>query len=211
MEQKEKNRRPLITTILVVVNAVVFLITDLVFFHEQNRIVYYMALNTELVLNKGEFWRLFTSMFYHFDIEHVMFNMLMLYFVGVIIEPFFGRIRFFILYFVSGLLADVTSIIYNSLIVGESSKNVFEAGASGAVYGLFGAFAVMLMFLRDERLKEERRRLPLMIFFLLFGNIFNKSVGHAAHFGGFFAGALLGACYCICLRKRQDGKWRTKG
>lgn len=209
MNQKGKNKLPLITTILIVINAAVFLITDLVFFREQNKIIYYMALNTGLVLNKGEFWRLFTCMFYHFDIEHVMFNMLMLYFVGVIIEPFLGRIRFLILYFVSGLLADAASIIYNSLIAGEGAKNVFEAGASGAIYGLFGAFAVILAFQRDERLQEERRRLPLMLFFLLFGNIFNKSVGHAAHFGGFFAGALLGACYCICLRRRRDGK--TKG
>ncbi len=210
MNVEEKKRLPLITTLLVIVNAIVFLIADFVFFQEQERVVAFMALNPALVLEEGEYWRLFTSMFYHFNIEHVMFNMLMLYFSGAILEPFFGRLRFFILYFVSGLLADAALIIYNSVIVGENAEIVFAAGASGAVYGLLGAFSAILLLLRDKVPGEERRRLPLMVFLLLFGNIFNKSVGHAAHFGGFFAGAVLGAGYCMYLRRWQGGEQRTK-
>lgn len=205
MNVEEKRKLPLITTILVIVNAVVFLVADFVFFREQEKVVAFMALNPALVLEEGEYWRLFTSMFYHFNIEHVMFNMLMLYFSGAILEPFFGRFRFFILYFTSGLLADAALIIYNSVIVSENAEIVFAAGASGAVYGLLGAFSAVLLLLRDKVPQGERRRLPLMVFLLLFGNIFNKSVGHAAHFGGFLAGAVLGAGYCMYLRRRQGG------
>lgn len=210
MNVKEKKGLPLITTVLVIINAVVFLVTDFAFFQEQERVVAFMALNPALVLEEGEYWRLFTSMFYHFNIEHVMFNMLMLYFSGAILEPFFGRLRFFILYFVSGLLADAALIIYNSVIVSENAKFVFAAGASGAIYGLLGAFSAVILLLRDRVPEGERRRLPLMVLLLLFGNIFNKNVGHAAHFGGFFAGAALGAGYCMYLRRRQGGKYGTK-
>lgn len=210
MNVEVKKRLPLITTILVIVNIAVFLVADFVFFQEQERVVAFMALNPALVLEEGEYWRLFTSMFYHFNIEHVMFNMLMLYFSGAILEPFFGRLRFFILYFVSGLLADVALIIYNSVIVSENAEVVFAAGASGAVYGLLGAFSAVILLLRDRVPEGERRRLPLMVLLLLFGNIFNKSVGHAAHFGGFFAGAALGAGYCMYLRRRQGRKHGTK-
>lgn len=210
MDVKNKKSLPWVTIALVAVNVVVFLITDLILFREQNKVVYYMAMNPFLVTKHGEYWRLFTSMFYHFNIEHVMFNMLSLAVVGAILEPFFGRVRFIILYFVSGLLADVATIIYNSLIIRENAESVFAAGASGAVYGLLGAFVGILLFMRERLTKEERIRLPIMVFLLLFGNISQKGVGHEAHFGGFFAGALLGIGYCIYLRKRQDRERRTK-
>lgn len=210
MDERNKKSLPWVTIALVAVNVVVFLITDLIFFREQNKVVYYMAMNPILVTKHGEYWRLLTSMFYHFNIEHVMFNMLSLAVVGAILEPFFGRIRFIILYFISGLLADVATIIYNSLIIRENAESVFAAGASGAVYGLLGAFVGILLFMRERLTKEECIRLPIMVFLLLFGNIFQKGVGHEAHFGGFFAGVLLGIGYCIYLRNRQDRDRRTK-
>lgn len=210
MDVQEKRKLPWVTTILVAVNVVIFLLTDLVFFGEQDRIGYYMALNPVLVTKYGEYWRLITSMFYHFNIEHVLFNMLSLYFVGAMLEPFFGRVRFAILYFASGLLADVATIIYNSLIVRENAEVVFSAGASGAVYGLLGAYVGIMVYFRERLSKGDRIRIPLMVLILLFGNISQEGVGHEAHFGGFIAGALLGLLYCMYLRKRKEKEWRTE-
>lgn len=210
MNTEEKFKLPLITTVLVAVNVVVFLIVDLFFFERQEEISYYLALNPALVLKRGEYWRLFTSMFYHFGMDHLMCNMLMLYLVGMMLEPFFGRFRFFLLYFVAGLLADAASIIYNSLIVSENAWVVFGAGASGAVYGLLGAFVAAFLFRKDRIPAEIRRRFPIAIAFLLFGSIFDTGIGHAAHFGGFLAGLLLGLVYCVCMGKQQDGARRTK-
>lgn len=206
MGTEKKNRLPLITTILVVINIVVFLISDLLLYKQQDEIAFYMALNPILVLRGKEYWRLVTSMFYHFGIEHLMCNMLMLYLLGVIVEPFFGRVRFFILYFVSGLLADMASIIYNGFIIDENAGVVFCAGASGAIYGLVGAFVAIFLFLKDKVPAEERRRFPIAIFFLLFGSIFDTGVGNEAHFGGFIAGVLLGSVYCACMRMRKRSR-----
>lgn len=203
MEQNKKNL-PWVTVGLVTVNAIVFLLADLVFFREQGKFMYYLAMNPVLVTEHGEYWRLITSMFYHFDIEHVLFNMLSLYFVGAMLEPFFGKVRYTVLYFVSGLIANAVTILYYSWIAKEGASIVFSAGASGAVYGLIGAYAGVMVFFKDRLSKEEKIRLPLMILVLLFGNLSQEGVGHAAHFGGFFAGALIGVGYCMYLRKQQE-------
>ena len=131
--------------VLVVVNVMVFVIVDLFFFKKQDEIAYFMALNPLLVFKKGEYWRMITSMFYHFGTEHLVCNMLMLFFVGRLLEPIFGSLRFFVLYFVSGLVASGASLLYNGIIIRDRSPFVFSAGASGAIYGLVGAFAVFFL------------------------------------------------------------------
>ncbi len=208
MDKKRKQKLPLVTIILVIINAVIFLLTDFVFLEAQGKIFYYMTMNPVLVTEYGEYWRLLTSMFYHFDIEHVLYNMLALYFVGAILEPFFGKVRFLVLYFASGLFAEVVSILYNSVIVKANAGVVFSAGASGAVYGLMGAYVGVLVFCREQLSREEKIRIPLMVAVLLFGNLSQEGVAHEAHFGGFFAGLLLGFGYCLYMRKHR--KRRTE-
>lgn len=205
MNRAAGQRLPLMATLLVTVNVVIFLLTDFFFFQEQEKLAYYMAMNPVLVTKYGEYWRLFTSMFYHFDIEHVLFNMVALYFAGTMLEPFFGKWRYLLLYFASGLFADVASVFYYSVIARENAEVVFAAGASGAVYGLIGAYVSVMLFFRERLSREEKIRIPLMVFVLLFGNLSEKSIGHAAHFGGFIAGGLLGFGYCVYLRKRRRG------
>ena len=165
METGKKANLPLITTIIVAVNVIVFLISDLILFNRQDEIAFYMSLNPVLVLNGGEYWRLLTSMFYHFGIDHLACNMLMLFLLGAILEPFFGRIRFFVLYFVSGLVADAASILYNGIIRGESGRFVFCAGASGAVYGLIGAYAAIFLFQRKQMPAQVKGRLQKRMMF----------------------------------------------
>lgn len=203
MEMEKRTRIPLITMLFVAANVIVFLISDLILFHRQDEIVYYMALNPTFVLDGGEYRRLFTSMFYHFGIEHLTSNMLMLFAMGTVLEPFFGRLRFTVLYVASGLIGSVVSVLYNGVLLGGENRFVFCAGASGAVYGLIGAFTAIFLLQRRKMPESEKRRLLLAVVFLLFGSIYDTGVGHDAHFGGFAAGLLLGLCFCI-LRKREQ-------
>ena len=98
MERGKITKLPLATIAIVAVNIILFLVFDLFFYRKQEEIVYYMALNPVLVVEGKEYWRLITSMFYHFGIDHLMCNMMMLYVIGRMLEPFFGRIRFLFLY-----------------------------------------------------------------------------------------------------------------
>lgn len=205
MDGETKKKCPPVTIALVVVNVMIFVVVDLFFFKRQDEIAYFMALNPLLVFKKGEYWRMVTSMFYHFGIEHLACNMLMLFFVGRLLEPIFGSLRLFVLYFMSGLVASGASLLYNGIIIRERSPFVFSAGASGAIYGLVGAFAVFFFIHRERFSKEEKRWAVLALALILFGSIFDTGVGHEAHFGGFFAGIVIGVIYCF-QRKRQQQK-----
>ena len=202
METEKKANLPIVTIVLAGINIVLFLIVDLFLFHRQSEIAYFMALNPVLVM-RGEYWRLFTSMFYHFGIDHLVCNMLMLFILGSMLEPFFGKVRYGVLYFVSGLAAGGASLLYNGLILGEEGKLVLCAGASGAVYGLIGAYTAIFLVQRKTLTQQEKNRLFFAVAFLLFGGIFDTGVGHDAHFGGFISGLLLGRIDCI-LRKREN-------
>ena len=201
METEKKANLPLVTVVLAGINIGLFLIVDLFLFRRQNEIAYFMALNPVLVM-RGEYWRLFTSMFYHFGIDHLVCNMLMLFVLGSILEPFFGKVRYGVLYFVSGLAAGGASILYNGFIRGEEGTQVFGAGASGAVYGLIGAFVAIFLVQRKSLTAQEKNRLLFAVAFLLFGSIFDTGIGHDAHFGGFFAGLLMGSL--CCLKKKKE-------
>lgn len=205
MDSEYKKKCPPVTIALVALNVMIFVIVDLFFFKRQDEIAYFMALNPLLVLKKGEYWRMVTSMFYHFGTEHLVCNMLMLFFVGRLLEPVFGSLRLFVLYFVSGLVASGASLLYNGIIIRERSPFVFSAGASGAIYGLVGAFAVFFFIHRDRFSADEKRRAVFALVLILFGSILDTGVGHEAHFGGFFAGIAIGMIYCL-QRKRQQQK-----
>lgn len=206
METEKKANLPLITVVLAGINIVLFLITDLFLFRRQSEIAYFMALNPVLVM-RGEYWRLFTSMFYHFGIDHLVYNMLMLFVLGSMLEPFFGKVRYGVLYFVSGLAAGGASLLYNGLIRGEEGMYVLCAGASGAVYGLIGAYVALFLVQRKSLTAPEKNRLLFAVVFLLFGSIFDTGVGHDAHFGGFVAGLLLGSLYCVQKKRKRNDHW----
>ncbi len=206
METERLAKLPWITIVLIAMNTVIFLCSDLVFFERQEEIAFYMSLNPVLVLRHGEYWRLLTSMFYHFSIDHLVYNMIMLYMMGAILEPFYGRVRYFVLFFVSGLVADAASLWYNGIVLPKERAFSFSAGASGAVYGLIGGFAAIYLFRRNALPAWEKRRLMIAVLFLLFGSIFDTGIGHEAHFGGFFGGLLLGCVYCMILKRKAKKK-----
>lgn len=208
METEKNVKVPLVTLVLAGINVILFLAVDLFLFRRQDEIAYVMALNPILVM-QGEYWRLITSMFYHFGIDHLVCNMLMLLVLGVDLEPLFGKVRYGVLYFISGLVADGASILYNGFIRGEEGMFVFCAGASGAVYGLIGALAAVFFVNRKRLPAGEKKRMVFAVAFLLFGSIFDTGVGHEAHFGGFLAGVLLGILYSARRKNLTEDQWKT--
>jgi len=85
-----------------------------------------------LAIAAGQYWRLFTAMFLHIGILHIAFNAYALYLFGRVVEVNLGRTRFLVIYFVTGFLASVASYVWGPITL--------AAGASGAIFGIFGAF-----------------------------------------------------------------------
>jgi rhomboid protease GluP len=133
----------------------------------------------------GEWWRLISSMFIHGGIMHLLLNIYGLVIAALFVEVIFGRVKYFILYFVSGICGSLASIYWY--------ENTVSVGASGAIFGLYGALLGLL--LTDAFPKEGRRTILLLIgpyvaINLLFG--LTGGIDNAAHIGGLLSGAVAG-------------------
>ena len=142
------------------------------------------ALYVPDVLIGHQYWRMFTSMFLHSGIIHVAFNMWALWAIGGFVEVALGRLKFLIVYFVSGFAGSVLVLIaapVNSLVV----------GASGAIFGVFGALAVHA-YLNRGRDFQSQALLRNVLFILVINLVFSFTAGFVswqAHIGGLVAGA----------------------
>lgn len=154
----------------------------------------------------GQPERLFSSMFFHFGMIHLMLNMWALYIFGSIAEQLFGRRYYIALYFLAGLMGSVLSS-YLSILDGYQLLQHFDpkylpkisAGASGAVMGLGAALtiiSVLPMLPRQRFLLDKKSLLFIMAINLIFG--FTVSgINNAAHIGGMLMGAVLATAWYL--------------
>ena len=126
MEKIFSAKVPFITYIIMGICIIVFVIDILT-----NGLLTAMGANSTFFVRLGQYWRLITCMFLHGDILHLICNMYALYVVGPRVEDFFGKKKFLLIYFLSGLSGSLLSIGLNN--------NAVSVGASGAIFGLFGA------------------------------------------------------------------------
>jgi len=137
----------------------------------------------------GQWWRLLTSTFVHFGILHIGLNMWCLWSLGPILERLMGSKAFALTYLCSGILASEVSLAWSPIRV--------SAGASGAIFGIAGAFFSFLYFKKAPLdVQFMRRKLNSLVAFILY-NLFFGAVylraNNAAHVGGLVAGLILGA------------------
>jgi membrane associated rhomboid family serine protease len=142
-----------------------------------------------------DYWRMFTSMFLHGGLIHLAFNMWALWAIGGFIEAAVGRLKFVIIYFVSGFAGSVMVLL-------AAPANVTVVGASGAIFGLFGALAVHA-FLNRGRDFQSRALLGNVLFLLVINLMFSfrGGISWQAHIGGLIAGAATMAAMMLAGRK----------
>jgi len=142
------------------------------------------ALVVYKVLLDNQYWRMFTALFLHAGILHIVFNMWALWVVGGFMEAALGRGKFLVLFFVSGFAGSV-------LVVVAAPLASAVVGASGAIFGVFGALAVHA-FLNRGRDFQSRGLLGNVLFLLVINLVFTFTVGAIswqAHIGGLIGGA----------------------
>lgn len=159
-----------------------------------------------------EAWRLFSSMFFHFGLIHLMLNMWALYLFGHLAEQHFGRFYFAGLYLLAGLMGSLVSgavDLYHSLQLMQQLPQVnvellprVSAGASGAVMGIGAALTIMSLLppLAHQRFMFDKRSLVLiMAINLIFGFVV-PGINNAAHMGGMGMGAFLALTWYVIQR-----------
>ena len=130
-------------------------------------------------------------MFLHWNLEHIFNNMITLCVIGAFLEKIIGKKWIFISYFVTGLIAGLTSMGYN-MFLGE---DVYAAGASGAIFGLIGMLMIVLITSRADGANISGRRLLIYVVLVVWSSLSSEEIDNAAHIGGFIAGVLLGLVY----------------
>nr|WP_256521682.1 rhomboid family intramembrane serine protease [Halobacillus sp. A5] len=147
---------------------------------------------------KGEWWRIITSMFLHIGIVHLLMNMLALFYLGIAVEKIYGSYRFVLIFFLAGIFGGTASFMLNPNIA---------AGASGAIFGLFGA--LLYFGLNKKRVFFQTMGYNLLTIIginLAFG-IIVPQIDNGAHvgglIGGFIASMMTGLPKQIHLKKRR--------
>ncbi len=172
-------KKPVMTYLLIVINILVFL----------SSIVYGdftlgYANNYVQIFTYNEYYRLITSMFLHGSIIHIGFNMYALYILGPVVERYYGKSKFLLIYFVSGILGNLFSCLF-------ASETTFSLGASGAIFGLLGSIAYFTYYYRatiQGLLKSQI--IPTIAVNLLIGFML-PGIDVSAHIGGLVGGLLI--------------------
>lgn len=189
----------IINLILVAINVVLFLGMDL--FQLQDKFYSMGALYWPYIEYNNEYYRLISSMFIHGSIDHLINNMLVLLFIGDTLERSVGKIKYLVIYFTSGVIAGIVSMRYN-MIKGVLVQSV---GASGAIFGVVGAVA-FLVIANKGRLKDiSTRQIFIFVVLSLYGGLSSQGIDNAAHIGGLIAGVIISAV--LFFIKNRGGQY----
>lgn len=185
---KRSNKIPWMTLLLLAANVLVYLYVEMKgSTYDSETMIQMGAIYEPLVIQNHEYYRLINHFFLHFGIDHLFNNMISLLVLGYSLEPVMGKARFVSLYFLSGILAGITSILYNVYI----GQETISCGASGAIYGLMGALLVMLIVGNRGEISSEVPRYLLYIGISIYSGLQDTGIDNAAHIGGFVAGFLI--------------------
>ena len=196
-ENKIVNQNNIVTMIIIAINVVLYIITAIMsknILDINAYVLLYMGGNYGALVSKGQVWRLLTCAFLHGGLIHILCNMYALYAIGPQVEILFGRVKDIIIYFFSA--------IGGSLLSFTCSPNNLSIGASGAIFGLFGAMVVFVLKYKDRIPKKVLNNLfGVIILNLLIG--FNlQGIDNFGHIGGLLAGALV--AFLILTKEAKD-------
>ncbi|MGK5533874.1 rhomboid family intramembrane serine protease [Streptomyces sp. URMC 129] len=139
----------------------------------------------------GQWYRVLTAAFLHERVWHLLFNMLGLWFLGPPLETALGRIRYLALYLISALAGSTLSYLL-------AEQNQLSLGASGAIFGLFGATAVLM-----RRLRADMRPIVVLLAINLVITFTWSNIAWQAHIGGLVAGAAIAYAMVNAPRERR--------
>ncbi|WP_406124432.1 rhomboid family intramembrane serine protease [Streptomyces sp. NBC_00989] len=142
-------------------------------------------------VSAGQWYRLLTAMFLHASPIHIIFNMMSLWWIGGPLEAALGRARYLALYFVSGLAGSALTYLLGA-------PNQASLGASGAIFGLFGATAVLM-----RRLRYDMRPVIALLVINLIFTFGWANIAWQAHIGGLVAGVITGYAMVHAPRERR--------
>ena len=187
--------RQKLNLIMVLVNIVVFLLLSVIGnTGSASFMLAHGAAYTPYIFENGEYYRLFSSMFLHFGIQHLVYNMLLLIFLGDSLEKLTGKVRYLIIYLLGGLAGNLLSAfieMHSAEYKMGISGGAVSAGASGAIFAVLGAM-VWIVFCHKGRIAGySMKRLLIMVALSVAEGFTSSGVDAWAHLGGLLGGLIL--------------------
>ena len=151
-----------------------------------NVLITYGAKDNDLII-QGQYWRFITPIFLHANLLHVGLNMLNFFVLGLFLERLLGHLRFLLIYLLTGIISIIASFYF--------MPQEISVGASGAIFGLVGAYSI---FVLTHRRAFRNNGIPALLWLVLIIGVnlsiglFVPNVDNYAHLGGFLSGCLLG-------------------
>lgn len=184
----EEIKKEPVTVFLMILNILLFLVVDFTGgTSDTMHMVNCGAAFAPAIIENHEIYRLFTSMFLHFGIEHLANNMLVLFVLGQRLEPVVGKIKFILIYLLGGLGGNILSL-YMEI---RKEEYAVSAGASGAVFAIMGAMIYVVVRNRGRIQDISTRQIMIMAAFSLYFGFASGGVDNAAHVGGMICGFCL--------------------
>ena len=175
-------KQPIVTYIIMAICIILFILMELSGGSTNSQTLLKYGANLDVLVKNGEYYRLFTCIFLHIGIMHLLCNMYSLYIIGREVENLFGKIKYIIIFILSGIFGSIMSLAF--------THNTISAGASG-IFGLLGALLYFGMHYRTYLGEAIKRSIiPIIVVNLIIG-FFAEGIDLAAHIGGLVGGILL--------------------
>ncbi|CAH2714508.1 Rhomboid protease GlpG [Neobacillus rhizosphaerae] len=174
---------PVVSTIITI-HLALYLLTVLPIF--PNYWFFETLSGVNLYIMEGEYWRLITPIFMHSGFTHMLFNSFSLVLFGPALERILGGGRFLFVYLLSGLIANVATLLLEPL-------TYTHVGSSGAIFGLFGYYIAIIMFRKHWLSKQNSQIILTLCVISLIMTFLQPNINITAHLFGLFGGFLLGA------------------
>ncbi len=191
-----------ITPVLININLALFILqacTGVNIFEPDTQSLLNWGANLRQVTLAGQWWRLITCCFLHIGIFHLLLNMYALMYIGLLLEPFLNKTRFAVAYILTGIAASTASLAWHD--------NTVSAGASGAIFGMYGVFLALLTTNIIEK-SARKDLLTSIAIFVVYNLMYGMKGGidNAAHIGGLLSGIVIGYAFYPGLKNGQTAR-----
>ena len=184
-----------VTIVLLIMNVAAYILCT-----QMGEVVYNVgSMNVHDIIIGKQYYRLISSMFLHWDIEHIVSNMIFLVGLGQMIEPAIGHVRYGILYMLSGLGGSILSAAYSLL----TQDYYNAAGASGAIFGLIGALFILVLIGRGNYKGVTMNRMIFAVVYMIYSGVRGDYIDNWAHIGGLVSGVVIMAVMHVTMQFKR--------
>ena len=185
-----------VVSILIAINLVIYIIGLIPGVGDD---IFYFGVSVNGLILEGEWWRIITSMFLHGGFMHVLLNMFSLFLFGPELEKIAGKTRFLAIYLLSGIGGGLATLLTQHAMYAT-------VGASGAIFGIFGAYAAILYRYRHSMPQLRQVILPIIIISVIL-TFLQPNVNESSHIGGLATGFVIGMFF---FKPKPTVVWRNR-